>query len=358
MRVRTWWAASMEKHLMEAVLKQVQKGNWKHGFKKASWAEILGQVNTHFENDGQLGDPFTLTQVKTKEVRLRRDFQILESLLAAPGFEWDPESATIVASHEAWAAHLATRRDREIAAKYRNKKFPNFDTMEILFHAIEAVNSRVGQLAGVNDSVVLEEEEEAEEEDWELDSQSGMDIGNLTQDSPEMGAVATPSMDQMLQWRAVRKNPDVISGPTPTRGFLDISKSGSSSKTQNPLIRTRIAVMYGDEGSDAEGLEHRRKRVRRDETQDQAQDTSASPFPELHDQTLPQRIHEPELCKEELAIAKMLALYAGTNNKLTDNQIAKLVLCLQDRKNAIGFLAIVSLEGVRNSWVSLQLSKK
>jgi len=129
--------------------------------------------------------------------------------------------------------------------------------------------------------------------------------------------------------------------------------AGSSSQGSNSVVRSRSGL--SDEcGGDSGEMSDRGHRTQRICTNKNSQGMLANALLALHDEAVEQRL-QSQTSKEEEAINKLLELYADSD-EYTESEITKLVLALQERKNAIGVLAIVKFPGIRTNWIAAQLA--
>jgi len=129
--------------------------------------------------------------------------------------------------------------------------------------------------------------------------------------------------------------------------------AGCSSQGSNSLVRSHSGLSDKGAGDLGEMSDrgHRNKHVR---TNKISQGVLANALLALCDETVEQRL-QSQTSKEEEAINKLLELYADSD-EYTEAEITKLVLALRERKNAIGFLAIIKFLGIRTNWIAAQLA--
>lgn len=216
---------------------------------------------------------------------------------------------------------------------------PYYDLLEELFSGVGASGrfARTGAIeseverdeAALREGLEAAEAAELEQAGEEFGGQSEQDLAVIGSERPNNSTFT---------------DVDILN-----RGMI----AGSSSQQSNSLVHSRNGLPEAggrDSGEMSDGG-HCNKRIR---TNKNSQGALANALLALCDEAVEQRL-QSQTSKEEEAINKLLELYADSD-EYTETEITKLVLALQERKNAIGFLAIVKFPGIRTNWIAAQLA--
>jgi len=216
---------------------------------------------------------------------------------------------------------------------------PYYDLLEELFSGVGASGkfARTGAI-----------ESEAERDEAAL--RAGLEAGEtaeLEQAGEDFGVQS--EQDLAVIGSAMPNNSTLTDVDILNHGMI----AGSSSQGSNSLVRSRsgLSDKGGGDSGEMSDRGHRNKRIR---TNKNSQGTLANALLALRDEAVEQRL-QSQTSKEEEAINKLLELHADSD-KYTEAEITKLVLALQERKNAIVFLAIVKFPGIRTNWIAAQLA--
>ncbi|KAK6922569.1 Myb/SANT-like domain [Dillenia turbinata] len=106
---RAKWTASLTKTLAELMVDQVRKGNRpKKSFGTKAWNSICD--NFHKET----GLKWDKEQLKNRFAALKKQYNIVKSLLEHRDFSYDESSCTIIATDEAWYSYVQDHPDADI----------------------------------------------------------------------------------------------------------------------------------------------------------------------------------------------------------------------------------------------------
>lgn len=215
---------------------------------------------------------------------------------------------------------------------------PYYDLLEELFSGVGA-SGRFARTGAI--------ESEAERDGVAL--RDGLELGETAElEQAEETISSQLEQDLVVIGSAMPNNSTLTDADIVDDGTI----TGSSSQDSNSLVRSRSGLSNEDGGDSGEMSNggHRHKRVC---TNKNSQGALANALLALRDEAVEQRL-QSQSTKEEEAINKLLELYADSD-EYTEAEITKLVLALQERKNAIGFLAIVKFPGIRTNWIAAQL---
>ena len=96
-RTRTYWQPPMDRYFINLMLTQVHKGNRADGiFSKQAWMEMISSFNEKF------GFDYSLEILKNRYKTLRRQYNLIKSLLDLDGFVWDEARQMVTADDSVW----------------------------------------------------------------------------------------------------------------------------------------------------------------------------------------------------------------------------------------------------------------
>lgn len=100
-RTRTYWQPPMDRYFIDLMLDQVQKGNQVDGvFRKQAWMEMIALFNAKF------GFKYDMDVLKNRFKTLRRQYNVIRSLLDLNGFVWDDTRQMVIADDSVWQDYI------------------------------------------------------------------------------------------------------------------------------------------------------------------------------------------------------------------------------------------------------------
>ncbi|CAN1859033.1 L10-interacting MYB domain-containing protein [Linum perenne] len=115
-RGRTYWQPSMDRYFMDLMMEQLRKGNQIDGvFRKQSWMEMIADFNSKF------GFSYDVDVLKNRYKTLRRQYNVIKSLLELEGFRWDDHRQMVTADDSVWQDYIKIRTD---ARQYMTRPVP------------------------------------------------------------------------------------------------------------------------------------------------------------------------------------------------------------------------------------------
>ncbi|GAV57001.1 Myb_DNA-bind_3 domain-containing protein, partial [Cephalotus follicularis] len=100
-RSRTNWQPPMDRYFIDLMVDQVHKGNQIDGiFRKQAWMEMIASFNTKF------GFSYNLDVLKNRYKSLRRQYNVITSLLDLNGFAWDDARQMVIADDYVWQDYI------------------------------------------------------------------------------------------------------------------------------------------------------------------------------------------------------------------------------------------------------------
>lgn len=116
---RAHWSDAQTKFLVSMMKEYHLSARYRgqNGWTKEAWNSMTMRLNNKFISK------FTVSQLKDKEQRLKKDYNIVKSIVSNSGFGWDPEIKMATAIDEKWQELSEEQR------KWRNKPFPYYDDL-------------------------------------------------------------------------------------------------------------------------------------------------------------------------------------------------------------------------------------
>ncbi|KAJ9547034.1 hypothetical protein OSB04_019577 [Centaurea solstitialis] len=126
-----------------------------NGF-KSGYLQYLEQVmRDSVPNSGLSARPHIESRIKT----MKRDWKMVYDMVNGTntsGFGYDSVRQCVIAEAPVWESYLQVHKD---AAKWKNKTFPHFEDLSIVFGKDRAQGSRARDAVEMEDQVNLEERE-------------------------------------------------------------------------------------------------------------------------------------------------------------------------------------------------------
>lgn len=98
-----------------------------NGWTKEGWNFMAAHLNKQFTSSN-----LTVKQVKYRAQRLKRYYNIVNSILDRSGFGWDPENKVPKSIDEKWDELSQEQR------KWRFKEFPYYDDLNRIYEGVLA----------------------------------------------------------------------------------------------------------------------------------------------------------------------------------------------------------------------------
>ncbi|XP_027917610.1 L10-interacting MYB domain-containing protein isoform X2 [Vigna unguiculata] len=124
-RTRTYWQLPMDRYFINLMLAHVQKGNQFDGvFSKQAWMEIILSFNEKF------GFEYSLEILKNRYKTLRRQYNLIKSLLRLDGFAWDETRQMVIADDCVWQDYIKVHPD---ARQYMTRPLPYYKDLRVIY---------------------------------------------------------------------------------------------------------------------------------------------------------------------------------------------------------------------------------
>ncbi|KAH7665638.1 Myb/SANT-like domain-containing protein [Dioscorea alata] len=129
------WTPSEDKILIECCLELVNQG-WRadNGFKIGYLSQLQKWMVEKIPNCKIMGDP----HIKSRMRILKSQFRELKEMRSQSGFGWDEANKCVTCEDDVWYSWLKSHKE---AAGLRNKQFPYFDELAIIFGKDQATGA-------------------------------------------------------------------------------------------------------------------------------------------------------------------------------------------------------------------------
>lgn len=123
-RTRTYWQPPMDRCFINLMLAHVRKGNRADGvFSKQAWMEMISSFNEKF------GFDYTLEILKNRYKTLRRQYNLIRSLLDMDGFVWDEARQMVTADDCVWQDYIKGHTD---ARQFMTRPLPYYKDLCVI----------------------------------------------------------------------------------------------------------------------------------------------------------------------------------------------------------------------------------
>lgn len=100
-RTQTYWRPPMDRYFINLMLAHVHQGNQFDGvFSKQAWVEMISSFHEKF------GFEYSLEILKNRHKTLRRQYNLIKSLLQLDGFAWDETRQMVIADDCVWQDYI------------------------------------------------------------------------------------------------------------------------------------------------------------------------------------------------------------------------------------------------------------
>ncbi|KAH1071193.1 hypothetical protein AAZX31_03G197000 [Glycine max] len=124
-RTRTYWQPPMDRYFINLMLAHLHKGNQFDGvFSKQAWVEMISSFNKKF------GFEYSLEILKNRHKTLRRQYNLIKSLLQLHGFDWDETRQMVIADDCFWQDYIKVHPD---ARQYMTRPLPYYKDLCAIF---------------------------------------------------------------------------------------------------------------------------------------------------------------------------------------------------------------------------------
>lgn len=134
MAERTKWTEKSRECYINAMVSEIETGVFvDSGFKKASWQNIVANLNSSYAAAREEIEPtltYTKQQCQSYYSKIKGQWTIYHMLMNNSGFGIDPDTGGPTACDSVWNAHIAAHKD---AASYRYKVLPQYDECTYIF---------------------------------------------------------------------------------------------------------------------------------------------------------------------------------------------------------------------------------
>ncbi|KAH1195638.1 L10-interacting MYB domain-containing protein [Glycine max] len=104
-RTQTYWRPPMDRYFINLMLAHVHQGNQFDGvFSKQAWVEMISSFHEKF------GFEYSLEILKNRYKTLRRQYNLIKSLLQLDGFAWDETRQMVIADDCVWQDYIKDLR--------------------------------------------------------------------------------------------------------------------------------------------------------------------------------------------------------------------------------------------------------
>ncbi|KAK7337492.1 hypothetical protein VNO77_18069 [Canavalia gladiata] len=227
-RTRTYWQPPMDRYFINLMLAHVHKGNQSDGvFSKQAWMEMISTFNEKF------GFDYSLEILKNRYKTMRRQYNLIKSLLQLDGFTWDETRQMVTADDCVWQDYIQVHTD---ARQYMTRPLPyykdlcvicdpNFDEKESSLlqdkhkngvdfktvspwtsktgHSPITLNSNEDQFTGVNELAHIGQKQKRQ-----LDNCSDSTSPKKSRNDEQGMAVALHEMAALVSTLSTKKNDD------------------------------------------------------------------------------------------------------------------------------------------------------
>eukprot|EP00262_Sarcandra_glabra_P015579 TRINITY_DN4829_c0_g1_i1.p1 TRINITY_DN4829_c0_g1~~TRINITY_DN4829_c0_g1_i1.p1 ORF type:complete len:517 (-),score=80.66 TRINITY_DN4829_c0_g1_i1:227-1693(-) len=123
-RAKAEWTPPLDAYFIELMIERQNSGQRSdNGFKKEAWRSAVSDFNKKF------GLQFDVGQLKSRYNFLKRQYNIVKTLLGQSGFIWDEAQRTVVATDDVWNLYVPAHPE---AKTYKTKGLPLYDQLGIL----------------------------------------------------------------------------------------------------------------------------------------------------------------------------------------------------------------------------------
>ncbi|XP_054800261.1 L10-interacting MYB domain-containing protein [Prosopis cineraria] len=123
-RSRTYWQPQMDHYLINLMLTHVHKGDRIDGvFSKQAWMEMISSFNENF------GFHYSAEILKNRYKTLRRQYNVIKSLLQLDGFVWDDARQMVTAADCLWQDYIKVHPD---ARQFMTRPVPYFKELCVI----------------------------------------------------------------------------------------------------------------------------------------------------------------------------------------------------------------------------------
>lgn len=117
-RTQTYWRPPMDRYFINLMLAHVHQGNQFDGvFSKQAWVEMISSFHEKF------GFEYSLEILKNRYKTLRRQYNLIKSLLQLDGFAWDETRQMVIADDCVWQDYIKVHPD---AQQYMTRPLPYY----------------------------------------------------------------------------------------------------------------------------------------------------------------------------------------------------------------------------------------
>ncbi|KAI3748576.1 hypothetical protein L6452_11734 [Arctium lappa] len=152
------WTNHEEAKLVEALVAMVNTGSFKadNGFKSGYLTYLENALKDSLPTSNILGRPHIESKLKI----MKKDWMIVHDMLSGSytsGFGYDSVQHCVVADDQVWESYLQVHKG---AGKWRNKTFPFYEDLCIVFGKDRAQGNRARDFVEVEEEVNIEDQEQ------------------------------------------------------------------------------------------------------------------------------------------------------------------------------------------------------
>ncbi|XP_061365529.1 L10-interacting MYB domain-containing protein [Gastrolobium bilobum] len=123
-RTRTYWQPPMDRYFINLMLSHMHRGSRADGvFSKQAWMEMISSFNEKF------GFDYSLDILKNRYKTLRRQYNLIRSLLDLDGFVWDEARQMVTADDCVWQDYIKVHTD---ARQFMTRPLPYYKDLCVI----------------------------------------------------------------------------------------------------------------------------------------------------------------------------------------------------------------------------------
>ncbi|XP_052621641.1 uncharacterized protein At2g29880 [Lactuca sativa] len=159
------WTITEDAKLVEALVNMVNMGGYKadNGFKSGYLLHLENALKEKIPNSGILGKPHIESRIKT----MKKDWQVVYDMVNGTntsGFGYDSSTHSVTAESAVWDSYIQVHKE---AGKWRNKIFPHYEDLCIIFGKDRAQGNKAKDFSQMEEDANNEEQSKQVEDVFE-----------------------------------------------------------------------------------------------------------------------------------------------------------------------------------------------